>query len=106
MKLFSLDVESIKAAQKTCDRILNGIREIAVAEKLETTVCDLIALVVGDEFDFSTESVWSWKFPTIIRTPSDLQIILLASFLRSSPRSARRRSAEILMSTSASPTRR
>ena len=29
-------------------------------------------------FDFSTEGVWSWKFPTIIRTPGDLQIILLA----------------------------
>ena len=52
----------VKAAQKTCDRFLNGIREIAVAEKLETTVRDLIALVVGDEFDFSTEGVWSWNF--------------------------------------------
>ena len=72
----SSDIESVKAAQKTCDRFLNGIREVAVAEKMETTVRDLIALVVGDEFDFSTADVWSWRFPTIIRTSSDLQIIL------------------------------
>ena len=55
----SSDIESVKAAQKTCDRFLNGIREVAVAEKMETTVRDLIALVVGDEFDFSTAGVWS-----------------------------------------------
>ena len=38
----SSDIESVKAAQKTCDRFLNGIREVAVAEKMETSVRDLI----------------------------------------------------------------
>ena len=74
----SLDVDSIQVAQKICDRFLKGIREIAVAEKLETTVCELIQLVVGEDFDSSTEDVWSWKFPTIIRTSADLKIILPA----------------------------
>ena len=44
----SQDVESIQIAQKTCDRFLKGIHAVAVTEKLDTDVKDLILLVVGD----------------------------------------------------------
>jgi hypothetical protein len=73
----SQDVESIQIAQKTCDRFLKGIHAIAVTEKLDTDVKELILLVVGDAFDDS-DGEWSWKFPTTFRTPAHLKTTLLA----------------------------
>ena len=74
----SQDVESIKIAQKICDRFLKGIHAIAVTEKLETDVGELIHLMVGEDFDTDSEGVWSWKFPTTFRNPADLKTTLLA----------------------------
>ena len=73
----SQDVESIQSAQKTCDRFLKGIHAVAVTEKVDTDVKELIVLAVGDAFDDS-DGEWSWKFPTTFRNPAHLKTTLLA----------------------------
>ena len=73
----SRDVESIQGAQKTCDRFLKGIHAVAVTEKMDADVKELILLAVGDAFDDS-DGEWSWKFPDTFRTPAQLKMTLLA----------------------------
>jgi hypothetical protein len=92
----SQDLHRITAAQKSCDRFFKGVHAIAVEEMMTDAVFEFIELMVGENFQPDVDGVWSWEFPDILGSASDLSVILLsleglaeiASVLKSKKRKA------------------
>jgi hypothetical protein len=73
-----LDLSRITAAQKSCDRFLAGLQSIAVEEMMTNAVLVFVELVIGEDFQPDKDGVWSWEFPNVLGSTSDLAVILLA----------------------------
>jgi hypothetical protein len=72
------------------------VHAIAVEEMMTDAVFEFIELMVGENFQPDVDDVWSWEFPDILGSASDLSVILLsleglaeiASVLKSKKRKA------------------